>query len=240
MRPVTGVLLASTLALPGAGCRERPARPTAEEAVLAHQVDRLRVLTAEAEGGPLVTLDRMLVAVDQSLVQQLLSAAVPYERVVGGRYRVTVTAASVAFEDGAAIVRLHGTAAYASARQPASAEVSLHGSLEVVELDPATATLRGRVRLLAFEARRVDVLGLEAPVRELVEDLARERLESFAALASTVEIPVRLESRLVVPAAPPGSPLKTRELSVPVQATVASVRALRGRLWIALTAGLGT
>src|SRR5215470_17120573 len=91
-------LALATLAC-GACRREGPPPVSSEEAVLARQTEGLEALIHAAEKGPLVPFDQILVVVDQSLVQDLLTAATPYERLVAGKYRIRVESASVLFED---------------------------------------------------------------------------------------------------------------------------------------------
>src|SRR5262249_47953124 len=91
-------------------CRRMPPRVDAEEALLARQVEGLRVLTAEAARGQLVDSTHVLVVVDEHLVQDLLRAATPFEETVGDRLKVRVESAVVSFSDGFALVRLDGRA----------------------------------------------------------------------------------------------------------------------------------
>src|SRR5205823_4580087 len=133
-------------------------------------------------------------------------ASLPFERVIRDRYLVRVLRAEVHLEDGLGLVRLEGDARFAD--QPASegrAEVTVYGSLGVVRLDPESGILRGEVEVIALDARRVDVPGVPAVVAEhLVEDLGREQLEAFSALASRIEIPVQLQRSVTLPAVGPG------------------------------------
>ena len=88
------------------------------------QLQGLSALVAEAEAGALFpdAPDRVLVVVDQGLVQRLLTALMPSDHVVAERYHVVVTGARVLFEDGFALVRLDGRA---SSTSPLSALSSI-------------------------------------------------------------------------------------------------------------------
>lgn len=236
-------LLALALALAAGviGCRRPPPeRMTAEEAVLDRQQRGLTALLATAEQGPLMPFEGVLVTVDQALLQQIVSASIPYEQVVAGRYRIAITGAHVELADAFALVRLDGRASLADRPESqAAADVSVYGALDVVELDPQSNRLRGRVSLLALDARRVDVMGVRsAAAEQLVEELGRERLETFAALASSVEIPVRLESTVELPAVASGG-VRIAPATLPVAARVLAVSAFRDRLWISIGAGVG-
>lgn len=236
--------LATLLLLALAGCRrDTNAKITAEEALLDRQRQGLEALIAAAEKGPLIPFSDVLVVVDQGLVQDLLTAATPYERVIQGGFRIRITNASVRFDDGFGLVRLDGRASLA--RQPeaaAFAEVSVFGGLDIVDLDPASGILRGRLKIIAFEARKVDVLGVGAPAERLVEALGREKLDAFSVLASSIEIPVRLERDITIPAVAGAGGIRIPTARVPLHVAVKDVKAYRGRLWISVgarTSGVG-
>jgi hypothetical protein len=222
-------------------CRRRPrGRLTAEQAVAARQRRGLERLVATATAGSLLPSEEVLVVVDQRLVQDVLAASLPYDRVISDKYRVRVTAAGVTFDDGAAVVRLEGRASLARGGEAgAVAEVSVVGTLDIVELEPSSGILRGRVRIIAVEARRVDVLGVRAPAERLVEDLSREGVEAFNVLASSIEIPVRLEREVALPAVGPEGGVQIAAAAVPVRLAVVDVKAFRGKLWVSLDAAAG-
>jgi hypothetical protein len=215
---------------------------TAEEAVLRRQQQGLGDLLAAAERGDLLPFDSVLVAVDQALVQRLLQATLPFERVIAGKYRVRVSGVEVKFEDGFGLVRLDGRASLAD--RPESevfAEVGLYGALDVVELDRTTGTLRGSVSIIALDARAVSVLGATIPQAErLVEDFGREKLDAFGALASRLEIPVSVEGSLSLPAVGPEGGVRIEAATIPLRAAVSRVTAYRGRLWVSVQASTGT
>ena len=104
----------------------------------------------------------------------------------------------------------------------------------MVALDPRSGVLRGAVKVIAVDARRVDVMGVRAiPAESLVEGLGRERLEAFSALASDIEIPVRLEQQVALPAVGPGE-VRIEAAVIPLRASVADVKAFRGKLWVSI------
>ncbi|HET8646448.1 MAG TPA: hypothetical protein VFO85_13220 [Vicinamibacteria bacterium] len=225
----------------GAACGRSEARPGAEAAIAQRQREGLQRLVQEAEQGTVVRPGDVMVVVDERLVQDLLAPALPLERVVGGRYRVRITRATVRFEDGFALVRLGGQASLAGREEGyASAELDVAGGLDVVELDPRTGRLRGQVKVIAVDARRLDVMGVGAPreARRLVEDLGRERLEAFSDLLSSLEIPVRVERELQLPAVTGEAGLRIGAAVVPLHAAIVDVEAFRGRLWVSIQAGV--
>jgi hypothetical protein len=237
-----GLLLALALAAVSSGSRaEKTARIPADEAVLERKRLGLERLLAATESGPLIAFDQVLVAVDQALVQELLSSAMPFERIIAGRYRIRLLGASVEFDDGFALIRLDGRGSFADAPEAdAFAEVSVYGGLDVVQLDRRTGLLRGRVKLIAVEARQVGVMGVAAPVERFIEEVGHERLEAFEPLASSLEIPVRLEGDITIPAVGPEGGVRIAAASLPLDVGVLDVKAFRGRLWIAVGARVGT
>ena len=203
--------------------------------MLERRREGLTALLAAARGGALLPFEKLLVVADEGLVAQVIAATLPFEHVVGERYRVTVTRAEVHFEDGFALVRLDGAASFVD--RPATdgyAEVTVYGGLDVVDLDPDSGVLRGRVNVIALDARKVNVLGVKASVvEELVESLGKEKLDSFGVLVSAIEIPVRIEGKVTLPAVGPGE-VTIEGAAVPVRASVADVKAFGGKLWVSV------
>ena len=209
-------------------------RPPVAEIVLERQQQGLKVLIAAAKEGRLIPFEQVLVTVSQELVQGLIEATLPYEQDLAERYRVRVESVHVAFEDGFALVQLRGRASLVSDAQT-SAEIHLYGGIDVVDLDPETGILRGRVTIFALETQRVSLVGVPAPVRRLVDDLGREQLKVFEPLLNSIEIPVRLEQKVDVPAVNQAG-IKIAAASLPLQAAVVDVKAFRGKLWICASA----
>jgi hypothetical protein len=228
-------LLVLTLALLP-GCRRgHETAASAETAVLQRRREGLAALVATAKRGALLPFDKLLVVADERLVAQVIVATLPFEHVIGGRYRVSVKRAEVHFEDGFGLVRLDGEASFAD-RPPSDghADLTVYGGLDVVDLDPDSGVLRGRVKVIAVDARRVNVYGVEASVvEELVESLGRERLDTFSALASRIEIPVRVEGKVALPPVGPGE-VSIEGATIPVRASVSDVKAFRGKLWVSV------
>jgi hypothetical protein len=236
MRARKGPLTFLTLALCAGACAfvasRRPAPPPAEEALLTRRVEGLRQLLARASQGSLVDFDEVLVVVHQDVVRDLLRATTPYDETIAERYHVQVTSASAEFSDGFALVRLEARAEMVG--QPASAEVSILGALEVLGLEE-TGLLRCQVRVFAVEAREANVAGLDESVRDLIEDLGRDGLN---ALLSVIDVPVRVEDRVHLPA------VETKRVSIPAaevpfSAKVVEVRVFAERLWVGLSASVG-
>ena len=90
-----------------------------------------------------------------------------------------------------------------------------------------------------MDARRVAVVVESRQAKQLVEELGRARLEEFAVMASALEIPVRRNYALEVPAAGPDGPVRIAATAIPIQLTVVDVTAFAGRLWVSMAAAVG-
>ena len=227
---------------PVQSARSTPPPAPAAEAVLDRQCRGLAGLVAAAERGALFPAapDQVLVVVDQGLVQRLLTALTPSERVIADRYRVVVTGARVAFEDGFALVRLDGRASLAGvAESNVFADLTVLGGLEIPAGQASPAVLKASIRVLAVDARRVDVVMSSHQAEGLVEELSRTRLEAFAALASSLEIPVRQQLEITIPAVGPEGPVRIAAASLPLRLHLLGVQAFHGKLWISMEASTG-
>ncbi|PYQ07038.1 MAG: hypothetical protein DMF82_04730 [Acidobacteria bacterium] len=206
------------------------------------QVQGLSGLLAEAEAGTLFpdAPDRVLVTVDQGLVQRLLTALTPSDHVVADRYHVVVTGARVLFEDGFALVRLDGRASLSGvAESDVFADLAVVGGLELPSEQEKPEVLNARIHVLGVEARQVSVGGRSRSAEELVEELGRTKLEDFASLASSLEIPVRQQYQITIPAVGPGGPVRIAAATLPLRLALRSVRAFHGKLWITMGASVG-
>jgi hypothetical protein len=240
LEPLRRILLTRVLR-PVPSTSEGSTRPSVEEATVERQLQGLAALVAEAESGALFpeAPDRVLVLVDQGLIQRLLTALTPSEHVIADRYRVVVTGARVVFEDGFALVRLDGRASLAGiAESEVFADLTVVGDLELPAQQEKPDVLKARIHILTVEARQVALVGHNEQAERLVGELGRTKLEAFAAIASSLEIPVRQEHTITIPAVGPDGPVRIDAASLPLRLTLVSVRAFHGKLWIAMGASI--
>lgn len=203
-----------------------PARVSAQEALLARQNQELVKLVTAAENGTLLDFKGVLIVVDQLLVEDLLRAVTPLDADVGGGFHVKIDAAETAFGDGVALVRLTGTASVGGAS--VGAPVTVFGAIDGVKINTATGVLQCDVSILGVEAHDATALGLDDPVGRLSEALAHGGL---ALLLGSLEIPVRVEDRLSIPA------VASKRLSIaaehlPLTVAARQVKVFGGRLWV--------
>jgi hypothetical protein len=228
-------LLAAILSLTSLSCRAgREAHRPVEELLLERERQGLEGLLAAARGGQLIPFNQVLVVIPQELVQELIEATLPFEQILSDRYRVRVESARVGFDDGFGLVHLRGRASLKDDPSTA-AEIDVYGGMDIVELDPESGVLRGRVKVLAVETQRVDVVGFAAPVRRFVDQLSREQLTAFEPLLSNVEIPVRIEREIRIPAVDQNG-VRIQEATLPVEAAIVDVKAFHGKLWVCASA----
>jgi len=205
----------------------RDAAESLEDTVLALRNVALQTLVDAADRGALVSFTHALVVVDESLVQDLLRAAMPIAGPVGG-FEVRLESAEASFDGGLALVRLTGKATLIESSL--SADLEVYGGLEVVSMDPQSGRLRCEVRVFGVEAHRSNLIGIDEPLRGLTEALSHGGL---AALLRFVEIPVRIDDHLSLPAVD-SKRLRIPAAQVPVRGEVTEVKAFGGKLWLAL------
>ena len=214
-------------------------RPPVEEVLLERRRQGIEGLIAAArKNGRLIPFDQVVVVVQQGLVENLIAATLPYEQVLAKRYRVRAETVKVTFDDGFALVQLRGRASLVDDADTA-AEIDVYGAIDIVELAPTTGVLHGRVKILAVETQRVDLAGIRAPARRLVDDLSREQLTAFEPLLSNIEIPIKLEQKVAIPAVNQ-SGIRIEEAVLPMEAAVVDVKAFRGKLWVCVQAKAGS
>ena len=207
--------------------RKDHAASSVEETVLARQTVALQALVDAADRSTLLSFKHALVVVDQGLVQDLLRAAMPIEGPIGA-FQVRLESAEASFGDGLALIHLSGKATLVESS--VAADLRVYGALEVVNIHPASGLLRCEVRVFGVDADRANVLGIDEPLRGLAEALSEGGL---ATLLRFVEIPVRIDDHLTLPALI-SKRLRIREARVPIRAEVAEVKVFGGRLWVAL------
>lgn len=212
----------------------RPSRLSAQEMLLIRQNQALNDLTGAAEKGTLLAFRDVLVVVDQELVQELLRAVTPMDADVGDGFRVRITSAGTEFGDGVALVRLTGTASLNES--PIGVEVTVLGSIDTVQIDPASGVLRCHVDILGVEAQDTTDLGPNDPLGRLTEALAHGGL---SVLLGDLEIPVRVEDRLSIPAVS-SKRLEIIADDLPLTVAAKEIRVFGGKLWIFVDVALRT
>lgn len=223
--------LASACADPHAGAGEL----RAEQVLIERELEGLRDSAARLDRGESLFPDSdVIVSIDGSFVQGLITARLPLE-LTAAPYRVTLTAVDVGFE-GAPTVRLRGTITR-DGLVTLGAVVRVTGALTAIDIDTVTSTLRARISADHLEIEQAS--GIESILSgSTLDDVARlVRLEAATQLPA-IEIPVRVQQDIDIPAVTDG-PVRIRGVRLPVRASVSRVFAATNRLWIGLHVEVG-
>jgi hypothetical protein len=224
-------LLASACADPHAG-----AGPLhAEKVLLERELDGLRDSAARLNRGESLFPDSdIIVSIDESLVQGLITARLPIE-LTAAPYRVVLTTVDVGF-GGAPTVQLRGTITRHGMMTMAVA-LGVVGALSEIEIDTATSTLRARIVADHLEIERAE--GLESFLSgSTLDDVAQLVRLEVASQLPAIDIPVRVQQAIDIPAVTEG-PVRVTSARLPVRASVSRVFAANRRLWIGLRVEVG-
>jgi hypothetical protein len=214
--------------------RPAPPRLSARETLLSRQNQELVKLVSAAESGTLLDFKGVLIIVDQVLVQDLVHAVTPLEADVGSGFHVKIDSADAAFGDGVALVNMTGTASVGGAS--VGSQVTVFGSIDIVELNPVSGVLQCGVSILGVEAQDAKALGYNDPVGRLTEALTHG---GISLLLGSFEIPVSVEDRLAIPSVE-SKRLQIAAQTLPLTIAVRQVKAFGGRLWVFVDAALAS
>lgn len=202
----------------------------AQKVVLKREVEGLREVVARLEKGqPILPVDDVAVAIDDTLLRDLITAQLPFEMDVD-RFHLSLTEVEAQFR-GSPIVRLRGVLS-SSQRPDLVAAVTVIGALVGIEVEASSSTLRARIA--------VDHIGIEkaAGLEQLLsgstmDELARLVRIQLADRLPPVQIPVKVQQSIDFPAVTSG-PVRIDGARMPLQASVSQVLAGQGRLWVAV------
>jgi hypothetical protein len=202
----------------------------AQKVVLKREVDGLRESVARLEKGqPILPLDDVVIAIDDALLRDLITAQLPFETDVD-RFHLRLTEAEVQFR-GSPVVRLRG-ALDSKKRPDLGAAVNVMGALEDIQVEQASSTLRARIA--------VDHLGIEkaAGIEQLLSGATLDELARMVRLQlkdrlPPIQIPVKVQQSIDLPAVTRG-PVRIDGAKMPLRVAVSQVLAGQGRLWIAV------
>ena len=225
--------LAPALAVVAAACGSRfegGGHLRAQAVVLRREVEGLREVVARLERGePMLPLDDVAIAIEDTLVRDLIAAQLPLEADVD-RFHLSLRAAEVHFR-GSPAVRLRGVLA-PKERPDLAAEVDVVGALEKIELDRSSSTLKAGIA--------VDHIGIEkaAGIESILSGATLDELARMARLRikeqlPAVQIPVKVQESIELPAVTAG-PVRIDGARMPLQVAVSQVVAGQGTLWISV------
>jgi hypothetical protein len=202
----------------------------AQKVVLKREVDGLRESVARLEKGePILPFEDLAVAIDDTLLRDLISAQLPFEMDVD-RFHLSLTDVEAQFR-GSPIVRLRGVLS-SRERPELVAAVTVIGALVGIEVEASSSTLRANIA--------VDHIGIEkaAGLEQLLSGSTMDEAARLVRLQLTdrlppVQIPVKVQQSIDLPAVTSG-PVRIDGARMPLQASVSRVVAGQGRLWVAV------
>jgi hypothetical protein len=202
----------------------------AQKVVLKREVDGLREAAARLEKGqPILPLDDVAIAIDDTLLRDLIAAQLPFEMDVD-RFHLSLTEVEAHFR-GSPVVRLRG-ALNLKKRPDLAATVNVIGALEEIQVEPSSSILRARIA--------VDHIGIEkaAGIELLLSGATMDEVARMVRLQlkdrlPPIQIPVKVQQSIDFPAVTTG-PVRIDGARMPLQVAVSQVLAGQGRLWIAV------
>lgn len=220
-------------ALGGVGCGrgfEGGGELRAQKKVLEREVAGLREAVARLERHePLLPAGDLAVAIDETLLRDLIAAQLPFDAEIG-KFQLKLEQAEVLFR-GAPTVRLRGRLKR-QGNLELEAIVNVAGALDSISVDSTRAALAARIV--------VDHIGIEkaAGVETLVsgaalDEVARTIRLQLADKLPPIQIPVKVEQSIELPAVTTG-PVRIDGARMPIAANVSHVFAGQGRLWVAI------
>ncbi len=230
---------ALVLMLPGAlACRWIEGGGRAERVLLTRRNASLKQLIAKAERGELVSDRQLLVTVHERVLRDVLASRLPLEAEVAPRLRVELGAVDVTCDDGLALLRFDGVVRAADVQGDLGAIV-IYADVNLVEVDPATGTLRGRFSPLAFELQKTRLLDGPLFPREWLAELSHLRVDALANLTRTFDLPMQLEQTVRIPGLGAENTISFSSGEIGLGLSVANVWAYDHRLWVALNSKTG-
>jgi hypothetical protein len=224
-------LLAAALVV--AGCNrgyEGGGDLRARKKVLEREVAGLRGAVSRLERHePLLPDGDLAVAIDDTLLQGVITAQLPFDNQMGD-YQLKLEEAEVRFR-GAPTVRLRGRLKR-KGNLELEAVVNVIGALDSIAVDAERGTLAARIA--------VDHIGIEkaAGIETLMsgstlDEVARMLRLKLADQLPPIQIPVKVQQNIELPAVTNG-PVRLHGARMPIAASVSGVFAGQGRLWVAI------
>ena len=234
MRPTAAALVGIALEALACGPRDTPeqAQRRALKAIFEKQIAGLEELEARAARGEVDLVTPLAIGVHEGVFRQLLNATLPQETVVKGRLRVRLETAEVYFRFSRSVVDFRGR--LTSTDFPSAfLEVRLAGGLAKVDL--IEGRLLSRIKLYHFEVGGTSLGDL---AHAAIEELVRENLPAIEQSIPAIEIPVRLDEAIAIPAFGDGT-ITVRAGRLPLKAGVNRILPLNERLWVLLDVEAG-
>jgi hypothetical protein len=202
----------------------------AQKVILKREVAGLRESVARLEKGQaILPLDDIVIAIDDTLLRDLITAQLPFEMDVD-RFHLGLTEAEAQFR-GSPVVRLRG-ALRSKKRPDLAATVNVIGALEDIRVEPSSSTLKAKIAVDHIGIEKA--AGIEAILSgSTMDEVARLVRLQLQDMLPPIQIPVKVQQSIDLPAVTTG-PVRIDGARMPLQVAVSQVLAGQGRLWISV------
>jgi len=202
----------------------------AQKKVLEREVEGLRGAVARLERNePILPAGDLAVAIDDTLLQSVIAAQLPFESKVKD-FQLTLDEARLAFR-GAPTVRLRGRLKREGTLD-LEAAVTVVGALDQITVDPARGALAAKIVVDHIGIKRA--AGVERLFSgETLDEVARMIRLQLADELPPIQIPVMVQQSIELPAVTNG-PVRIDGARMPIAVNVSQVLAGQGRLWVAI------
>jgi len=171
----------------------------------------------------------LAVAIDDTLLQGLIAAQLPFESEIG-EYQLKLEQAEVHFR-GAPTVSLRGRLKR-QGRMNLEAVVNVVGALDSIAVDAARGALAAKIVVDHIGVEKA--AGIEAIFSgSTLDEVARMIRLRLADQLPLIQIPVKVQQSIELPAVTNG-PVRIDGASMKIAANVSRVFAGQGRLWVAI------
>jgi hypothetical protein len=202
----------------------------ARKKVLEREVAGLRDAVGRLERRePLLPDQDLAVAIDDTLLQGVIAAQLPFENEIG-EYQLKLEEAEVHFR-GAPTVHLRGRLKR-KGNLNLEAVVNVVGALDSISVDATRGALAAKIV--------VDHIGIEKAAGaetllsgSTLDEVARMIRLRLADKLPPIQIPVKVQQSIELPAVTNG-PVRIDGARMPIAASVSQVFAGQGRLWVAI------
>jgi len=228
-------LLLGACARPDEAARER----MVERDQLRREVAGLHMLDDLSPGQLMDREHEVLVSVRDTLLQSLLTAALPVTVDIQSNLTVTLTAATITLRSNVVSVALSGSVRRRSYPRVAAA-VRLRGAFDAFRVDSSRG-LRARIAIddVELDTPSGTPSALDPLVVEVLQRVVERSLPELTAAIPAVTIPVRLDESMTLPGFGPEGALSIEPSAAPLRVQASRVIAFQNRLWIVLRVDIG-
>ena len=236
-RPIMSIVFLATVLLLGCAPSQEETDYLARRAMLLRQNQGIRELITEEEQGSLVPLDRFLIGVDEKVLGDIFRSQLPRERPLGKQFVIRLEKAEVSLQDKYGLIIIEGNV-HRSKTTDRKIAVRIFGGLGSVMIDPMTNLLSIGIAIDHFELLQAGILEsiLGSDGKKL---FAKQGLSLIQDAIPNIQIPVALRQNINIPPIADGG-IKLDSLEIPLELSVNRFIAAGGKLWVTLSASVGT